>query len=572
MKEEKLGAESPEWKAKRHDWIRFLTEPTSNETAIHSVDCTDYARLVRYSAWVQLTSDSKKKLQNLHIVQAGYGFCLECSPNTTRKLYKSNLTGDNIQCWKHLTFQIVDTELRWDIYSWTPEEQMQFTQFGLGDSVGPMNGGRMQDMLFDPSSLIAPAHEERGTCVSCRDWLLIGDDVPPEWQSVNAFNGSYDADGVQQTYAVHVRCGYKCAYDECTFVYTRSHQLTRIDGVLYCHAHRDAIIESTGAVCCDWCSYYYTTDLEYSELRDADLCTDCYHSEWDCNDCGYSRHGEDSHSCEDDDDDDWGSNRSDYINNYSYKPTPEFFGSPSTVFLGMELEVEPKDSIDFEDKEETARTVAESNGRRFYLKEDGSLDNGFEIVTHPHSLEAFQKEIDWSFLNYLRKQGWVSWNSGSCGLHVHIGLKAFVNMAHEARFTKFIYDNKRQVQRIAGRESGYASFSDKGNAVGKIKYKNEKSWDRYQAVNNLNRNTLEVRVFKGSLRYERVLSAIEFVHAVCEYTRSLSLVAKDKPFGWAKFTGFVAVNADTYPNLFIIMNESFERVQEKEDIEMGASV
>ena len=77
---------------------------------------------------------------------------------------------------------------------------------------------------------------------------------------------------------------------------------------------------------------------------------------------------------------------------------------------------------------------------------------------------------------------------------------------------------------------------------------------RASAVNTYNDSTLEVRVFKGSLKPERVLSAIELVHAAVEYTRDLKVSGKNKALSWLAFAGFVHKNIDTYPNLFAYMD------------------
>ncbi len=67
-----------------------------------------------------------------------------------------------------------------------------------------------------------------------------------------------------------------------------------------------------------------------------------------------------------------------YINEYSYKPKPIFFGKGSGLYLGSELEIETGSFMP-----ECARTVSAHLGRRAYMKFDGSISSGFEIVTHP---------------------------------------------------------------------------------------------------------------------------------------------------------------------------------------------
>ena len=162
-----------------------------------------------------------------------------------------------------------------------------------------------------------------------------------------------------------------------------------------------------------------------------------------------------------------------------------------------------------------------------------------------------------------------------CGLHVHVSRTAFDpydnrtlsrketilrRQAHELRFMKLIYDNQRQVERIAGRSSSYSSFEDKGSLVPKVK-NSYQSNGRYSAVNTENYLTLEVRVFRGSLKEMRVRSALEFVHASVEYTRGLKVTGKNNALTWSKFVAYVVTNEDKYPNLLGVINQTFNNEQ-----------
>jgi hypothetical protein len=100
--------------------------------------------------------------------------------------------------------------------------------------------------------------------------------------------------------------------------------------------------------------------------------------------------------------------------------------------------------------------------------------------------------------------------------------------------------------------------------VSKVKHGTQEN-GRYSAINTENDATLEVRVFKGSLRKERVLSALEFVHGAVEYTRNLKVTGKNNALSWLQFTRYVAENQEQYPNLALIMNESFSRDSAPED-------
>jgi hypothetical protein len=346
---------------------------------------------------------------------------------------------------------------------------------------------------------------------------------------------------------------------------------TNIEGQSYCdHCQAKFWEENDDSdyFSCDCCESltHYDNSGWFDGTR---YCTSCIDSNvYDCDDCGVSIWDGNSHYCEEDDDED-----SSLIHNYSYRPTPFFFGEGKYHF-GFELEVEARGNGRYDG----AVTVQNTLGGHAYLKDDGSLNDGFEIVTHPHTLDMYHTDFNWSVLDRLQADGYRSWNTRTCGLHVHVSRTAFGDgrdawhystpkairsqillkkQAHELRFMKLIYDNQRQVERIAGRSNNnYATFSDKGNLVRKVK-DGYQSNGRYSAINTDNDATIEVRVFKGSLRKERVLSALEFVHASVEYTRDIKVTSKNHALSWLKFTGYVSANAELYPNLVTIMSESF---------------
>ena len=341
-----------------------------------------------------------------------------------------------------------------------------------------------------------------------------------------------------------------------------------IDGDYYCESCKNNHMEACGGenmfTYCRSCERTIHLD-NTAHFDGTTYCQSCYDDNvYSCDDCGDHYWDEDGHDCD---------YTSDVIHNYSYKPSPQFFGS-GRYHLGFELEVETRD----ENRYEGAEYVQEALGGRVYIKDDGSLNDGFEVVTHPHTLEEYQKNFDWRFLKHLQRRGYRSWNTSTCGIHVHVSRCAFGDVsniwshrytdsersryilrkqAHELRFMKLIYDNQRQVERIAGRSSShYATFEDKGKLVDKVKFGSQSN-GRYSAINTENDATIEVRVFRGSLRKERVMSAIEFVTASVEYTRNLKVTSKNHALSWLGLSSYVMSNIEQYPNLATIMSESF---------------
>ena len=108
---------------------------------------------------------------------------------------------------------------------------------------------------------------------------------------------------------------------------------------------------SSGYVLCDECDRIIRIDDAIrSDSNDCYYCEDCY-DEYDTS----------------------------YIEEYSYKPYPEFYGeSEDGLYLGVELEVDKGNNV-----YAATKAIADDYGN-VYLKHDGSLSNtGFEIVSHP---------------------------------------------------------------------------------------------------------------------------------------------------------------------------------------------
>ena len=375
------------------------------------------------------------------------------------------------------------------------------------------------------------------------------------------------------TVEVHLRCSVKC--DCCDVRYISGTWLNSehspvwlepIGGSHRCPSCVQIYLDENGGednfFTCENCDERHTMNALLRWNRDS-YCESCYDDNVGrCDDCDMLIWYGNDHDCEFDDESD---DNDSVIHNHSYRPSYEFFGN-GNYYLGFELEVESRNSS----RHDGAQFVQDVLGGHAYIKEDGSLSDGFEIVTHPHTLNEYQSNFDWGVLESLKRKGYRSWNTDTCGIHIHVSRSAFdsqdvnsrsrriiLRQAHELRFMKLIYDNQRQVERIAGRTNcHYASFQDKGALVRKVKDGYQDN-GRYSAVNTENSSTLEVRVFKGSLRKERVLSAIEFVTASVEYTRGLSVTGKNRALTWLHFTAYISANIETYPNLALIMAESF---------------
>ena len=395
-----------------------------------------------------------------------------------------------------------------------------------------------------------------GRCSGCYHPIIEG--------AQGSYSGvvSYDKD--MNELRSHMTCSYFC--DDCDkyFISWNSNSagiviymsFEKYLGMTRCEPCVKNIIEEWGGedrfIYCEQCESMEDRS-ESRTFNHSRYCGDCYNDcVRECDNCSEEYWHSDDHDCND---------VGNLIHEYDYRPRPHFFGEGKYHF-GFELEVESN----HDSRREGAEYVINRLGSHAYLKRDGSLNNGFEIVTHPHTLDEYQKKFNWSCMNGLSERGYRSWHTRTCGLHVHVSRTAFgvvkkredvlKAQSHELRFIKLIYDNQRQIQRLAGRSSSYAKFNDKGNLAARVKYGTQD--DRYEAVNSQNSETLEVRVFKGSLKPARILSAIELVHASVEYTRDLKVTGSNRALQWIKFVRFVADNETTYPNLVPAIQRTFD--------------
>jgi hypothetical protein len=265
----------------------------------------------------------------------------------------------------------------------------------------------------------------------------------------------------------------------------------------------------------------------------------------------------------------------DTIHDYSYRPDLIFHTTDKDerLFFGMEIELECRNGR--YDPAEYAGRLEEYE--LAYLKSDGSLNDGFEIVTHPMTHDFFKNEATefWNTLEVLRDRYRVlTWGARTTGIHIHISRTGFKGGPHMHRFLNLVYSNQGLYSTIAGRESDrWAKFDDVNTAVlDGIDADGYRSWrtvrkfnnkildgrnsDRYSAVNTQNRDTLELRIFKSSTKPERIKGYMDLAHASVEYTRNLTLQqVKDGALSDTAFIAYIRENGSLYEHLVGLLDQ-----------------
>ncbi|MCK9578541.1 amidoligase family protein [bacterium] len=248
------------------------------------------------------------------------------------------------------------------------------------------------------------------------------------------------------------------------------------------------------------------------------------------------------------------------------------------LYLGIEVEIDGFNSTSA--KERCALDILKqfSNKEKiFYIKHDGSLRCGFEIVTHPMELQALFL-IPWNeIFNIAKSYGAYAFKEKTCGLHVHFNKsyygcnlskprtssynKPFMEKA--LRLLDFINKNFMELSKISRRcnnnyrcmlkESDLPIEIDQGythcikncgkpcsfrycrkqhtvkNLMKRIKkYGGRRLYnvadlyngsiiDKYSACNLTNFSTIEIRLWRGTLNVESFKSLILLTYLIIQH-------------------------------------------------------
>lgn len=228
------------------------------------------------------------------------------------------------------------------------------------------------------------------------------------------------------------------------------------------------------------------------------------------------------------------------FNNYSYKPRPSFFGEKDPgYYFGVEDEMDNSDRRN--------EFMALSHCEEGYYKSDGSLgSDGCEFVTYPCTLQYHMTEFPWEkvfaaakmcgFRSHTGSNGPGSGAHPTCGLHIHVSKVAFGRTTDErdkreakllVLFDKFwpqlVIFSRRDKSSLSTWARRYASFDVTKDQLTEIisKAKNENGGGKHLAV-NFNGNggeTIEFRLFRGTLNRETLIASIQLIDMLIQSTK-----------------------------------------------------
>lgn len=202
------------------------------------------------------------------------------------------------------------------------------------------------------------------------------------------------------------------------------------------------------------------------------------------------------------------------IQGYSYKPVPKFYGK-GEVYFGIELEIEAAKG---KDPNLLAKEVLEAGKGFWYCKYDASLVNGVELVSHPATIEVWRgKELEGLF-GKLRQMGARSWDTGTCGMHVHVN-KTALSRLQQAMLQILLEAQPQMTEKLARRAyNQYFSLQKDGKKIAFAKGLGLPH-ERHNLLNLNPPYTAEFRLFKGTLNAESFKRNVELVNGLVHFVR-----------------------------------------------------
>ena len=424
---------------------------------------------------------------------------------------------------------------------------------------------KLEELIRDLDELICPECMEKTVrCDDCMERVLITD-------SVQATEGRH-------TYNICNHCKEEtvivCAH--CGEVHIREYmsEVVVVQGQteIWCKKCRDQ--ETT---LCNDCHRYVLRNTVEEDYDGNRICPECRPRYSRCEECGRLGITERMVEVEEEEEGvrllcqrcDREISNERYIHDYGYKPVPIFRhieGNTTTengkLYLGTELEI----GTGGENHRKAKQILRVIGDQKAYAKHDGSVSNGFEIVTHPCTLEYHREQFGWKELcKKALSLGYRGHDNQSCGMHVHIN-RSFLGrnpdevddvvskmiLMVENNWNDVVKFSRREQSRIdqwAGRYSSHRTIENCKNKKEKCKklINNAKCQsDRRRAINITNINTIEFRLFRSTLKSNTIIANLQFcsliaicakkwTHSTCERVKFANLKHQAEKLGYTEF-------------------------------------
>lgn len=207
-----------------------------------------------------------------------------------------------------------------------------------------------------------------------------------------------------------------------------------------------------------------------------------------------------------------------------------FLGNKDELYMGVELEIDDGGEDNFNSKK-----IYDAIGKlHAVMMHDGSLEEGFEIVSAPATLKAHTEIIDWeAAMKKAISLGYRSHKTHTCGMHVHVDRAYFKDkndsLIYEDKFAMLFANNVDWIKKFSRRERwDYCGIEDAAAVKttradaeqGICKAKPYKGGSHHVAINyGTNKPTIEIRIFRGTLSHSTFISRLQFVQLFCDFVK-----------------------------------------------------
>ena len=394
-------------------------------------------------------------------------------------------------------------------------------------------------------------HDERDLGFARARYIHRDLGIPEDYLACEDCRSIYHEDLLEDTPAGMLCEECRDEYSTCSDCggYFRNDDLTAVDGYLICS---DCLDENYTR--CERCGEWYGND-DMHAVQEGSVCGSCLDVYVECSVCGEFVRDNNTYYGEDDE---YGDNPLCYscyshgretaersIHDYSHKPAVYSYkrkarkDKPATnvPFLGKERLIgmeNENENVKGDVKNRTA--AAEINGigyEMIYCKRDGSLNDGFEMVTNPFTYEFFQKEFKATLKtinHYLSTNGFRSHQTSTCGLHLHMNRRS-VSVLTQFKLAMFFGSpaNHGFLLRFSRRKDlHYCNLEHMTKAQAKsIAMHCGNSYNRYTAL-NFTRRTIELRIPRGTLNTNTMTATVQFYVSIVRFCEETSLRDYDK--------------------------------------------
>ena len=225
------------------------------------------------------------------------------------------------------------------------------------------------------------------------------------------------------------------------------------------------------------------------------------------------------------------------IHNYNTKNIPVFYNQngisrmkKKNIYFGLELEYEFSDEVPIS----KPANIIQGIFKKFaFLKYDGTLNKGFEIVTNPATI-GYHKIVWKRFFNRQKELKFRS--EKNCGMHVHVGV-ANLEHRHERtiqRLINLICSNKMFMEYFGRKENRWCTYTTDN--------------EHYSAINVTRNGTVEFRFFDSPKTYEELINNLEFLTAMIDYSSYEGTMPSGSSH-YNQFLKYVLNSENEYPNL-----------------------